>query len=237
MLLTNPPIGNAAVKSLYQPVALTEIEVPISTGPIKFSCHVKAAPNIKAFFDIAHARGLSHLIKTFDGCYNPRPKRLSNQPSMHSYACAFDINAATNEQGSHGDMPQVLVDILKSLGFFWGGDFRGQYRDAMHAQLGTDFPLDGRAEPRITYSGEPAAAPAPPAPVLPPVDPFRTVKLFDVADGHLIGSAAGSGLIFADGHAYVRATALPAVLGDATLTAAVESGVIILRRGVKPAAV
>lgn len=234
MHLTTPPIGLAAVKAMYLPVSLTEFTVICGTRLIRITAHEKAAPNIKAFFEIVQTRGLGELIKTFDGCYNNRPKRTNaSQLSMHGYGAAFDIDASTNQQGTPGDMPQGIVDIGRLVGFFWGGDFKGDFRDAMHFQLGVDFALGGRPAPAITYQGEPAV-PALPAPALPLVDPYRTVKMFDFSDGHMVGSAADSGIVLVDGHAYIRATALPAVLGDSTITAAVESGVIMLRRGTKP---
>ena len=232
--LSNPPIGLAAVEAFYSPVANQLVEFAITCGDRSFrvTAHRKAAPNITAFFALVDAAGHSDLIKTFDGCYEDRPKRMSNQLSMHGRGAAFDIDAGTNNQGdAHGDMPQALVDIARSLGFFWGGDFRGQYVDKMHFQLGVDFALGDRPEPRVTYDPAQSEAPSPAA-----VNPLRTVKLFDNATGAAVGMAAESGLLYADGRAYIRATALPLILGDATLTADLEQGVIILRKGVKPPA-
>lgn len=226
--LSNPPIGNAAVRAFYNPVHLIEIRIPVVGRIVTTECHIKAAPNIQAFFDIAQARSLP--IRSFDGIYNPRPKRLSSEPSMHSYGAAFDIDAGTNNQGdAGGDMPMALVELGHSLGFFWGGDFRGQYVDKMHFQLGVDFPLDGRTEPKVTYQPDATEALL----AAPPIA-LHIVKCFDVQDGHMIGMQESAGLIAADGHAYVKAAALGSVLGDTTLTAAVEAGVILLRVGTAP---
>ncbi len=232
MNLSNPPIGLAAVKEFYAPIKTTTFAVPCGTRTFRVTAHEKAAPNIQAFFALVNAAGLGDLIKTFDGCYNPRPKRTNpNQLSMHAYGAAFDIDAATNEQGTDGDMPMSLVTIARSLGFFWGGDFKGQFRDEMHFQLGVDFALAGRPEPRVTYDPVQSDAPPPAS-----VNPLRTVKLFDNATGAVIGMAAESALLYTDGHAYIKATALAQIMGDPTLSAALDQGVIILRKGVKPVA-
>jgi hypothetical protein len=78
-------------------------------------------------------RGLLPLLKSFDGCLNVRPIR--GQPenlSVHAFALAIDINAATNPLGVVGDMPAHLVQCFKDEGFIWGGDF--QRKDGMHFQ-------------------------------------------------------------------------------------------------------
>src|ERR1700744_5557816 len=50
----------------------------------------------KAFKEL-EAAGLHTEIKTYDGCYNDRPVRGSeNVASLHSWACAIDLNAANN---------------------------------------------------------------------------------------------------------------------------------------------
>lgn len=199
-VLSTPPVGLAAVEAFYSPVAAQLIEFPVICGlSFYVTAHRKAAPNIAAFFAIVGARGLGHLIKSWDGCYVDRPKRMSSQLSMHGRGCAFDINAGTNNQGdAHGDMPQVLVDIARSLGFFWGGDFKGEYVDKMHFQLGTDFALNGRPAPRVTWHGEPPGViptalhvPPLPAPVAHPASVQHLaaggVKVFG-ADGTLLFS-------------------------------------------------
>lgn len=208
-VLSSPPIGLAAVEAFYSPVAGQLTEFPVICGGLSFgvTAHRKAAPNIAAFFAIASARGLGHLIKSWDGCYVDRPKRMSSQLSMHGRGAAFDINASTNNQGdAHGNMPQVLVDIARSVGFFWGGDFKGEYVDRMHFQLGTDFALNGRPAPRVTWHGElPAVIPT--ALHVPPV-PAPVVHLTDVqsltADGVKVFGADGT-LLFSHLAGPVRA--------------------------------
>jgi len=234
MTLSNPPIGLAAVEAFYNPVApqLTEFTVTCGTRTFHVTSHRKAMPNIAAFFATVTARNLAHLITSWDGCYNDRPKRLSSQLSMHGRGAAFDINASANAQGdAEGTMPPELVEIARGLGFFWGGDFHGKYVDKMHFQLGTDFALNGRAVPRVTISEPPpppsALTAAPALEAAPVPEPFRDVKVFSPT-GALTGTDAKAGLLFTDDHAYVRATALAALLA-LPVTATLEQGVIILR--------
>lgn len=225
MELSQPPIGNAAVRAFYTPVHLVEIRIPVGGRIVTTECHVKAAPNITAFFDLAHERGLT--INSFDGIYNPRPKRMSNEPSMHAYGAAFDIDASSNNQGDEGGtMSAALVEIADSLGFFWGGLFRGPYVDKMHFQLGVDFPLDGRPVPAITYrAGAPAVAAT--------TQVYHSVKSFNASTSAEIGADVTGAIIAADGHAYVKAVSLAALLG-VPVSVVYRSGVFILRVGDEP---
>lgn len=149
--LVQPPIGLAAVEAFYNPLNIVSAVMPGLPGSGKMQLHSKTFYNVWAFFNEVEQRGLSHLIKSYDGDYVNRTKRLSTQLSMHGRGAAFDINASTNNQGDpNGDMPPVLVQIAKSLGFFWGGDFAGKYVDKMHFQFGTDFALNGRPVPHVS---------------------------------------------------------------------------------------
>lgn len=84
-------------------------------------------------------------IKTYDGYYNDRFVRGSaNMASLHSWACAIDLNAATNPmavnptaaQRQGGWSPEFIL-TMKSAGVFFGGDFIHR-SDSMHWAL-----LDG----------------------------------------------------------------------------------------------
>ncbi len=91
------------------------------------------APLLAALTEV-HAKGLSSVFKTFDGCFNIRAVRGSNAMSTHAYGLALDINAALNPLAStHGDFTKHLdvVDCFKRQGFDWGGDWNGR-KDQMH---------------------------------------------------------------------------------------------------------
>jgi hypothetical protein len=98
-------------------------------------CNKDIEPALDQALKSVLARGLSSQLKTFDGCLMVRDVRgLPGQPSCHSYACAVDFNAATNQLGDvNGDMSPEVVQCFKDAGFAWGGDF--QRVDKMHFSL------------------------------------------------------------------------------------------------------
>ena len=80
------------------------------------------------------------------GCFNPRYKRSSKgEMSAHSWGVAVDINANENPAcivktsddlvKAKRDIPQAFVEAFKSIGWTWGGDFAGPYKDFMHFQF------------------------------------------------------------------------------------------------------
>jgi hypothetical protein len=80
-------------------------------------------------------RGLLAQLKTFDGCFMIRDVRA--QPgtlSAHAYALALDLNAATNQLGSSGDLDPAFVKCFTDEGFVWGGGF--ERPDPMHFTMG-----------------------------------------------------------------------------------------------------
>lgn len=73
----------------------------------------------------------------YDGSYNLRPKRGGTSPSMHSFACAIDWDAADNQFHSIRHIftdQSVLVVKFKEEGWIWGGDWSPGSVDAMHVQ-------------------------------------------------------------------------------------------------------
>lgn len=76
-------------------------------------------------------RGLKQELKSFDGCFMIRDVRSEpSHPSCHSYALAIDLNAATNELGTDGDISDELAKCFLDVGFTWGKTFHR--RDPMH---------------------------------------------------------------------------------------------------------
>ena len=83
--------------------------------------------------------GLLHLVKTFNGSYDPRFRRGdTTKLSCHAFGSAFDINSKWNQMGEVpalvGQKGSVrkLVTIANDHGFFWGGHFPDGYWDGMH---------------------------------------------------------------------------------------------------------
>jgi hypothetical protein len=65
-----------------------------------------------------------------DWSYNNRNIRGGDSKSMHAFGIALDINALSNVLGTHGDMPQAVVDEWEKEGGVWGGNFSRP--DPMH---------------------------------------------------------------------------------------------------------
>lgn len=77
-------------------------------------------------------------IKTFDGCWNIRPIRgTENLPkprwSIHSFAMAFDLNAALNPLGGPTAWTDEFLNMMDDAGFTVGADFKRE--DGMHFQF------------------------------------------------------------------------------------------------------
>lgn len=114
---------------------------PPSTTITRFSCHKRLVPTFKSVFEDIANQGLQASIRTWDGCYNYRMKRLSGTWSTHSWGIGIDLNASTNPQGTKvkGDMDPAVVAIFRAHGFEWGGDFKGKSYDPMHFQFCTGY--------------------------------------------------------------------------------------------------
>jgi hypothetical protein len=73
----------------------------------------------------------------FDGSYVYRKKRGRSSLSMHAYGRAIDFNADENQHHSQKHSFQngdIIVSAFKAEGWVWGGDWKGQWVDAMHFQ-------------------------------------------------------------------------------------------------------
>lgn len=77
--------------------------------------------------------GLSHEIKTWNGCFVIRKSRGLITWSLHSWGVAFDINREDNDLYMEPLMHPRVVEIFKAHGFDWGGEWKR--KDGMHFQL------------------------------------------------------------------------------------------------------
>jgi hypothetical protein len=109
-----------------------------ATVPVigRVTCHRLMVPQLRAALAEVQAAGLSHLLRTYDGCYVPRfiERNPSHAVSLHTWGIAIDFDAATNGRGGRGTMDPRIVTIFKRWGFRWGGDW--SYTDPMHFELG-----------------------------------------------------------------------------------------------------
>jgi lysozyme family protein len=103
---------------------------------LSVSCHKAMAGPLAAAFQNIIRRGLTGLVKEYNGCFNPRASRGSTKPSTHAYALALDINASTNGLGKKPTMSMELVKCFTDVGFVWGGTWKRP--DGMHFQFVTE---------------------------------------------------------------------------------------------------
>ena len=133
----------------WEPEILSRVTIPFPvklgfpprTKITRFTCHKRLVPAFRSIFEEIAKQGLQKSIKTWDGCYNYRMKRLSGTWSTHSWGISIDLNASTNPQGTDvkGDMDPKVVAIFRAHGFQWGGDFSGGSYDPMHFQFCTGY--------------------------------------------------------------------------------------------------
>lgn len=111
---------------------ITSAAVPI-LGSV--TCHRLMVPQLAAALSEIQRKGLSPLVREYGGCYVPRfIDRDPDKPlSMHAFGLAVDINVATNQLETTGDMDPRIVAIFERWGFTWGG--RWSRPDPMHFEL------------------------------------------------------------------------------------------------------
>lgn len=101
--------------------------------PAKIYCHkLMVAPLTKAFENLI-LNCVEDELQTWDGCFNIRKMRGLNEWSIHSWALAIDVNAATNGLGQKPTLSWTFVKCFTDAGFDWGGTWTR--RDGMHFQL------------------------------------------------------------------------------------------------------
>lgn len=116
---------------------IVDTEVPL-LGRLR--CHKVVVDMLRAALIELESEGLGHLIDPagFAGCYYPRLIRTVTGTaaglSRHTWGAAVDINAPTNQLGTEGDQDPRLVEIMRSHGFIWGGDWL--VPDPMHFEYG-----------------------------------------------------------------------------------------------------
>lgn len=101
------------------------------------TCHRVVVPQLRDALSEVSRAGLADAIDPGDygGCYVPR--FIGHDPdlglSLHTWGIALDLNVATNQRGTAGQMDLRVVAIFKKWGFAWGGDWR--WTDPMHFEL------------------------------------------------------------------------------------------------------
>lgn len=119
-------------------------------------CHRLAASALQRALADLDARGLGHLINTFDGCFVPRHMGWDARRALsrHSWGIAVDVNARLFPYGSRARQDARLIAAFARQGFAWGGEWRTP--DPMHFEV-VDLAAPAR-ELAILVDGERVAA-------------------------------------------------------------------------------
>ena len=125
-------------------------QLEIGVIPKRIYCNKDIIQPLTQAFSALISTGAVKELKTWDGCWNFRPIRgyekryqtLMSQGkvdqairllSIHSWACAIDVNAAENGLNRPPKLSKKFVKCFKDAGFIWGGDFSRP--DGMHFEL------------------------------------------------------------------------------------------------------
>ena len=85
-------------------------------------------------FTNLQAKGLNTEIHTYDGCFVQRPVRGMSVPSLHSWAMAMDLNAATEKLSQDiTHWTDDFINTMEAAGLYWGGTWHR--KDSMHFAL------------------------------------------------------------------------------------------------------
>jgi hypothetical protein len=103
------------------------------------TCHKTLAAVFGNVFSQIQSNGLQNAITSFGGCFSFRPQRTGTKLSTHAWGIAIDLNPETNQQGTAGNMDPAVIAIFRRVGFKWGGDWTGKFRDPMHFQFCTGY--------------------------------------------------------------------------------------------------
>ena len=105
----------------------------------QMTCHRSMASAFTDVFARIQEVGLQGSVTSFGGCFAFRPQRTGSKLSSHCWGIAVDLNSESNAQGSYGNMPAGVIEIFRSAGFEWGGEWQGRTRDPMHFQFCTGY--------------------------------------------------------------------------------------------------
>ena len=99
------------------------------------TCNKLIFPQLRAALLEVVDRGLADEIHPdeYAGCYYPRFIAGSTTLSNHAFGLALDFNVPGNQRGTVGEIDRDVVQIFKSWGFAWGGDW--SFTDPMHFEM------------------------------------------------------------------------------------------------------
>jgi hypothetical protein len=127
--------GNVIITNDFAKANIIKVDLPIVGSHF---IHRKLQVIFEAALEEVQAKGLDGEIEQF-GTWCPRHKMHNPNRSLstHSWGIACDINWATNQPGTVGDINPGIVRTFERHGFEWGGTWR--FRDDMHFQYAKGF--------------------------------------------------------------------------------------------------
>lgn len=144
--------GDPSKKKFINSLVIWDVPSNLEIGviPKRIYCHPVLIPFLEQAFKNLISRGCVDELKTWDGCWNLRPIRgYENQYernvdsgnivdsikllSIHSWACAIDLNASENGLGKKPKLSAEFVKCFTDAGFEWGGSW--PRLDGMHFQI------------------------------------------------------------------------------------------------------
>lgn len=126
--------GTVSPDPAWVSASIVSGEVPL-LGTV--TCHRVLFPALRGAMQQVVDEGLTELVDVddFGGCYVPR--FIGRDPgrglSLHTWGIAVDLNVQGNLPGTPGTLDPRVVEVMKSWGFAWGGDWR--VPDPMHFEL------------------------------------------------------------------------------------------------------
>ncbi|MDQ6482241.1 M15 family metallopeptidase [Dyadobacter sp. LHD-138] len=111
-----------------------EINDAIPALPNKIYVNYLLIAVLESTFRELIARGLHKEIRTFDGCFNIRPKRGSSGISTHAWGISIDLNATWNPFRGKVTWSKEFLDAWRKNGWICGADWSATSKDGMHFQ-------------------------------------------------------------------------------------------------------
>lgn len=147
--------GDPSKKKFINTLVIWDVPTELEIGfiPKRIYCHPLLIKPLHDAFVLLDTRGFAGELKTWDGCWNLRPIRGYEKKyetlmwngtveeaikylSIHSWAGAIDLNAATNQLGKKPTLSKGFVKCFTDTGLEWGGNWPNR-PDGMHFQLAT----------------------------------------------------------------------------------------------------
>jgi hypothetical protein len=143
--------GSPFTPSFKRQLVMWDVPADMEIGviPKRIYCHRDLVKPLEASFRALIKSGALKELKTWDGCYNPRPIRGYERQwarfenlnpasgakylSTHAWGLAIDVNAFENCLGKKPRLSKAFVKCFTDNGFTWGGTFKRL--DGMHFEL------------------------------------------------------------------------------------------------------